>query len=148
MASRNYTRALGYWLPAVLWAAVILAASNDFFSAMHSANWLGQIILRVVGHPLPPREFDTLHFLIRKAAHLTEYFILGALLFRAVRAGQRGWRARWAVAAVALAASVAIADEWHQLFVASRTGSAWDALLDTVGATLAQALWRYNRRPS
>jgi len=133
-------------MPAVIWAAVVLGASNDFFSATHSADWLGEIILRVVGHPLPPRQFDTIHFLIRKAAHLTEYFVLGALLFRAVRADQRGWRTRWAVAAVALAASVAIADEWHQLFVASRTGSGWDVVLDAVGAALAQWVWRYNSR--
>ena len=60
--------------------------------------------------------------------------ILGGLLFRALRGDERGWRMRWAVTAIALAACVAAADEWHQLYVPSRTGSAWDAVLDVVGA--------------
>jgi VanZ family protein len=137
-----------YWLPAMAWAAVVLAASSDLFSAQHSGEWLGEIIIRIVGHPLPPREFNVVHFLIRKAAHLTEYFILGALGFRAVRGDGAGWRTRWALIAVALAVAVATADEWHQFFVLSRTSSGWDVLLDAAGATLAQGLWRYNVRTS
>src|SRR5689334_7618477 len=146
MKPRNYTRLLVHWIPAILWAAVILSFSSDLFSAKHTGDVLRDILLRIVGHSLPPRQFDLLHFLIRKAAHLTEYCILGALLFRAVRGDEGGWRMRWAVVAVALAACVATTDEWHQLFVPSRTSSPWDVLLDFVGATIAQALWRYNSR--
>jgi VanZ family protein len=131
-----------YWMPAVLWAAVVLSASSDLFSAMHTGAVLGNLIQRLLGHGLPPPEFNALHFLIRKAAHLTEFFILGALLFRALRGEERGWRWRWAVTAVVLAAAVASLDEWHQTFVPSRTGNGWDAMLDTVGATLAQWRWR------
>ena len=129
MTSRNYTRALVRWIPAILWTAVILGFSSDLFSARHTAAWLGG-----------------LNFLVRKAAHLTEYFILGALLFRALRGDAHGFRARWAILAVVLAACVASADEWHQSFVPSRTSSAWDALLDSLGAAIAQIVWRYNSR--
>ena len=135
-----------YWLPPILWTAAILSFSSDLFSAKHSGAWLGEIIIRLVGHPLPPHEFNVLHFLIRKAAHLAEYFILGMLLFRALRRDERGWRGRWGLIAVALAACVAAADEWHQLFVASRTSSPWDVLLDSLGAAIAQLVWRYNSR--
>ena len=134
------------WIPPLLWTAVILSFSSDLFSARHSGEWLGQIIIRLVGHPLPPHEFNTLHFLIRKAAHLTEYFILGLLLFRALRGDDAGWRPRWALTAVALAVSVAAIDECHQLFVPSRMASPWDVLLDSLGATIAQLMWRYNSR--
>lgn len=89
-----------------------------------------------------------MHFLVRKAAHLTEYGILGTLLFRALRAEQGGWRGGWAVAAVVLAVAVAATDEWHQAFVPSRTSSPWDVLLDGVGATIAQALRRLGRQPA
>jgi VanZ family protein len=136
-------RILVYWMPAVLWTAVILGTSNDLFSARYSGDWLGEIIIRIVGHPLPPREFNIVHFLLRKGVHLTSYFILGALFFRALRGDDAGWRARWALIAVTLAASVATLDEWHQLFVVSRSGSAWDVMLDGVGATIAQWVWRY-----
>ena len=146
MVSPNYTRALVYWIPAGLWTAVILSASSDLFSASHSGRWLGSIITHILGHPPPPHQLDVINWLARKAAHLTEYFILGALLFRALRGDASGFRARWAVLAIILAACVAAADEWHQLFVPSRTSSAWDALLDSLGAAIAQLVWRYNSR--
>ena len=145
MSSRNYTRALVRWIPAILWTAVILSFSNDFFSAGHSIDWLGSILSHV-GHPLPPHQIDRLNHVIRKAAHLTEYFILGWLLFRALRGDDEGFRLRWAIIAIALAACVASIDEWHQFFVPSRTSSPWDALLDSLGAAIAQIVWRYNSR--
>jgi len=143
---RNYTGAILRWIPAILWAAVILGASTDTFSAGHSGEWLSSFIIRIVGHPLAPRRFDILHKIVRKCAHLLEYGILGALLFRAVRGEEGGFRARWAVVSVALALCVAATDEWHQFFIPSRTPSAWDVLLDCAGAGIAQLLWRYNSR--
>lgn len=134
-------------MPAVLWAALILLGSGDVFSSSHSADWIGEIILRVVGHPLPPHQFDLIHFLIRKTGHLTVYFILGALLFRALRGDAVGWRVHWALVAVALAAGVASADESHQYLVPSRTGSPWDIALDAIGASIAQWASRMRARP-
>jgi VanZ family protein len=145
MRSDDYTGRviLVYWLPALLWAALVLLASSDFFSSRNSGDWIGEIIMRVIGHPLPTRQFNIIHFLIRKSAHVTEYFILGALLFRAARGDRGGWRGRWALTALALAAGVATIDEWHQLFVPSRTGTALDVLLDGAGAAAAQLVARF-----
>jgi len=42
---------------------------------------------------------------------------------------------------VAISAAVAGLDEWHQLFVPSRTASPMDVLIDTIGAALAQVLF-------
>ncbi len=130
-----------YWLPPILWAAVIFAASSDLFSSGHTAPLLETIITAILGHPLQPAQFDAIHFVVRKGAHLAEYGILGALLFRALRGSRAGWDARWSAAAVILAALFAATDEWHQMFVPSRTASAWDALVDTIGAALAQVLF-------
>jgi VanZ family protein len=131
-----------YWLPAALWTCVILLASSDFFSGAQTAGWLQPLISTIVGHSLPAAQFERIHFLVRKSAHLTEYAILGALLFRAVRGERQQWSLRWSTAAVVLAAVVASADEWHQTFIPSRTGALSDVVLDTVGATLAQILIR------
>jgi len=93
---------------------------------------------------------DTLEFMhavIRKTAHLTEYFILSLFLLHALRSGTRGWQLRWALWAIVIAAGYASLDEFHQSFVPSRTASPWDALIDTTGASIAQAVvWIWYRR--
>lgn len=91
---------------------------------------------------------ELLHAVIRKTAHLTEYFILGGLLHRALRGNDRGWKLKWAIWAIVIAAGYASLDEFHQSFVPSRTASPWDALLDTVGASAAQIvvkLWNMKK---
>jgi VanZ family protein len=120
---------------------MILLASSDLFSSSHTGAFLETLLTSLLGHPLLPETFDTLNFIVRKSAHLTEYGILGALLFRAIRSGRTGWEWRWAAAAVLFAASVAMVDEWHQTFVPSRTGTAKDVLLDATGAAVAQVAW-------
>jgi VanZ family protein len=112
-------RLVRLWLPVILWAAVILSASNDSFSVHHSGGWLR----RIFGREVP----FTVHVAIRKSAHLLEYAILGALAWRADR--------RLAVA-LAVAALVAITDETRQSFTVSRTGSPWDVLLDISGGSV------------
>lgn len=88
-----------------------------------------------------------LHAIIRKCAHLGEYFVFGVLIFRALRARQHGWRFRWACMAILLAALYAASDEFHQSFVPSRGPAVSDVLLDTEGAIAAQLVtWLALRR--
>ncbi len=133
---------LRLWLPPILWIGVIFAASTDYFSAGHTAPWLATVINTVVGHPVSTPTFEVIQFIVRKAAHLTEYGILGALLFRALRADRTPrWKLTWCITAIVIAAIVAITDEWHQAFVPSRTASPVDVLIDTIGASLSQVLF-------
>jgi VanZ family protein len=135
-------RFLTYWLPLIAWAAVILLASTDAFSGANTGSVLERVLRWITGRPVAPATLDRLNFFIRKSAHLTEYGILGALAFRALRGEQRLWSLRWAVGAILLAAFVASMDEIHQTFVPSRTGAWQDVLLDAGGAAVAQILIR------
>jgi VanZ family protein len=101
---------LTYWAPVVLWAVVIFVISSIPDLGTGLGTW------------------DTV---LRKLAHLTEYAILGGLIFRAVRS---------APAAVLLASAYAATDEVHQTFVTGRHGSPLDWLIDTAGAVLGVAL--------
>jgi VanZ family protein len=141
-------RELNYWLPPIVWAAVILIASTDLFSGSNTAGVLQRIAVTIFGYRLAPATLETLNHLVRKGAHLTEYGILSALTFRAlrsekqVRGEKRSWNPRWAIGAIVLAACIASIDEIHQSFVPSRTGTWHDAILDAAGATIAQILIR------
>jgi VanZ family protein len=131
-----------YWLPPILWSAVILSASTDLFSGANTGSVLEHVIVWLLGHSVLPSTLDTMNFLIRKSAHLTEYGILSALAFRALRGQQESWKPRWAIGAILLATCLASIDEFHQTFVPSRTGTWHDVVLDAAGATVAQILIR------
>jgi VanZ family protein len=131
------------WLPVVLWASLIYFFSTSTFTSPQTSR----ILIPVLHWLLPgaaPQTLDLLHEIARKCAHFVNYFVLGLLLFRALRGPGKGWALRWALLAVLLAFGYAASDEYHQSFVAGRGSSAMDALLDTTGAATAQAVaWAF-----
>ena len=70
---------------------------------------------------------------VRKAAHVFLYFVLGILLALLVRTYRIRWRSvvLWAVGT---ACAYAATDETHQLLVGGRSGQVSDVLLDTAAA--------------
>ncbi len=79
------------------------------------------------------------NFLVRKAAHFTEYLVLGVLATRAFDPGYRGARAALVPLAIFLVLAPSI-DETIQLFVADRSGQVTDVMLDCCGAATGVAL--------
>ena len=74
------------------------------------------------------------HGYIRKFAHITEYAILAFWASRAFfNSSQKFTRRFWFVLAFVLVLLVASIDEMNQSFLASRTGSIYDVLLDSSG---------------
>jgi VanZ family protein len=136
------------WLPALCWAAVIFSLSTDAFSATHTGKMLRPIVFWLMPH-LTEAGFAAVHFFVRKAAHFTEYFVFCLLLYRGIRGGRRGWRWGWALTALFVASGYSALDEIHQAFVASRTASPYDSLLDSIAACFAVAvlwLWFWRKR--
>jgi len=123
------------WWPALLWAAVIFSMSTDTFSSEHTGLVI-EPILRWFYPAITIEQFELIHHLIRKSAHFTEYFIFALLLFRGIRGARLGWRWSWGLLALFIAAVYSALDEIHQAFVASRTASPYDSLLDTIGASV------------
>ena len=102
---------LSLWLPAVLWAAVIFALSSI---------------------PGLTSGLDFWDLLLRKAAHVTEFAILGALLARALGRS---------LPAIVVGVAYAVLDEIHQSFVPDRAGVPLDVVIDTVGVVLGVVLY-------
>jgi VanZ family protein len=134
------------WLPVLVWASLIYGLSTSTFASPQTSR----IIVPILHWLLPgasPATLEQLHEFARKCVHFVNYFVLGWLLFRALRTPHRGWALRWALWAVLIAATYACSDEYHQSFEAGRGPSAMDALLDTTGAGAAQiTTWLFLRR--
>jgi VanZ family protein len=138
--------ALWYWAPLGDWLAAIFFFSTDAMSAAHTSRFVEPLIRSIVPNASPETVY-AVHVAVRKCGHLTEYGLLALLAFRAVRRGRpEPFRARWAAAAFAIASSYAVVDEFHQTFVASRTGNAGDVLVDMVGVAAALVALAWVRR--
>jgi VanZ family protein len=128
---------------------LIFYGSTDLGAERHTSRYLGPF-LRWLVPGISDATVDRLVYGIRKAAHVSEYAVLAALLWRAVRPpgpeDRRPWSWRTALGAVALAALYACTDEYHQSFVATRYASVLDVAIDTLGATVGVlALWQAGR---
>ncbi|HEX8776264.1 MAG TPA: VanZ family protein [Pyrinomonadaceae bacterium] len=130
--------------PLLLWMALIFLFSTGELSASNTSRIVRPLILWL----FPGTSEETLgivHFLVRKAAHFTEYAVLALLAARVfLSSSQKPLRRRWFLCALLLVVLYALSDEFHQSFVPSRTGSVYDSLIDMAGgltALLLLMLW-------
>jgi VanZ family protein len=117
-----------------IWAGLIFSLSTGTFGGQLSA-WLLTQLLQLLHVQVSAATFATLHFLLRKLAHLTEYAIFSLFLYHAFEGSEpHAWRLRRAFWAVLVAGLYSLTDEFHQIFVPGRTGSIIDCGIDTLGA--------------
>jgi hypothetical protein len=119
---------------------VIFVASSN----LGSAQYTSRLVLPLVRWLMPNVDLTTLmfaQFMVRKAAHVIEYAILGALLLRAFSVNPTRPHWHYAAFAGAIATAFAALDEFRQSFVSSRTASAYDVLIDISGVLLGLAVW-------
>ena len=114
----------------ILWILVIFSFSLQ--SGDESSQLSGGIVAWVVS-VICPEDFahvELLELLIRKAAHFTEYFILGVLMSLTVR--QTDCK-KYIILPWFLGTMVACFDETIQLFSVGRAGRIFDVMLDSAG---------------
>ncbi len=127
---------LAWWTVTLLWAGLIFGASTGAFSASLTAQILMHLFQFLHIHVSPP-VFESIHFLVRKCAHMTEYAVFALLLYRAWRPEHRfRWSRRTALYVAVAVALYSLTDEFHQSFVPDRTSSLVDCGIDTSGALL------------
>jgi len=105
------------WIPALVWMAVIFGFSHQPALKTSSIDWQD--------------------FIIRKTAHVTEYFILTLLFLLPLHQSLGLSRKKALVVAVVLALIYAITDEYHQTFITGREGRFRDVGIDSLGVLSA-----------
>lgn len=138
-----------YWLPVLIWMAVIFTASADTHSYEHSSRLIAPLLYWLFPH-ISANAVDWVVFLARKCAHLAEYSVFALFLWRAFRqmdkAHPRPWNWRSAGVVLLIVALYAASDEFHQRFVAGRTPAVHDVALDTLGGAVGLfAIWMVGR---
>ncbi len=136
---------LFWWSPLLLWWLAILGSGGEGLSAGRTSRFVEPIVRWF----LPDASEVTLavaHIAVRKLGHLSAYSIVGLLAYRAIRAGREPLlRWSWVSASLCVGIALAVTDEVRQSFVASRSGTLGDVVIDMVGcgaALLALAWWR------
>ena len=133
------------YAPLVVWMAFIFLFSTGGLSASNTSLIIRPLLLWLFPD-ISEERLALAHFMVRKAAHFTEYAILALLAARAFTgSSQKTLRRRWFLAALLLVVVYALSDEYHQTFVPARTGSIYDSFIDMSGgltALLFFTLWR------
>ena len=122
------------WMLVIFWFSAQVADDSqemsDFFvhllDAVFSLDIMRNEIIR-----------DMTSFLVRKAAHMSEYAVLAILFGLTIREYKKE---PWLLPALAATAAYAATDEFHQLFVPGRSGQLKDVLIDTAGGALGLVL--------
>lgn len=112
-----------FWVPPLLWAAVIFLFSSFPVVETSEIYWKD--------------------FIAKKTAHIIEYGILTILIYRALKEG--GMKKKNAgLLAISIAFLYGITDEYHQSFTPGREPRARDVAFDTTGAIIAvYSLWNF-----
>lgn len=110
---QKYSNIFKNWILVIIWAGIIF-----YLSSLPNLNsGLDQ------------------DFILRKSAHIFEYFVLTLLLYRAIA---RNINKKTAILMAVLASLLyAVSDEYHQTFVFGRSGDPVDVLIDSAGIFIA-----------
>lgn len=130
----------------IIWMIVIFVMSNTNGNDSSSqSNFFANIILQFINI-----NRETLTFIIRKAAHMSEYAILALLTYYALTKIAFNKKIIFQIT-FSISFLYACSDEFHQLFISGRSGQFTDVLIDSAGCLimlLFSYLWQKRKNES
>ena len=145
--SAGWNKALFLWavVSFLCMLVIFLASSQAAEDSGRLSGSLARMIFGTIwrwfapsGQEIQPPVLKALEVLLRKAAHLFLYFLLGFCAASTIRQ-KTGIRRRVFLISLCWCSFFAATDEFHQFFVPGRSGMWQDWLLDTVAASLGIA---------
>jgi len=129
------------WTLVFFWMAVIFYFSSQEGIISHQKSFSVAALCERIVEFFAGKDIITdanrksFEFYVRKLAHVTEYFVLCMLFYRAFLAGGSSYR-KSAATSFIFSFLYAVTDEIHQIFVAGRGPSPVDVGVDTIGMLL------------
>jgi VanZ family protein len=134
------------YAPLLVWMVLIFFFSTGELSASNTSRIVRPLLLWLFPR-ISEERILLAHFIVRKAAHFTEYAILALLAARAfASSSKQSLRLHWFITSLLLVVLYALSDEIHQTFVPSRTGSIYDSFIDMSGGLTALLLLSLRRK--
>jgi len=111
-------------------------------SSIDSSNQSG-VIVNFVNSILHINNVELLETVIRKLAHLFEFFILGVLMINYLK----NYNIKnYILISIAICFIYACTDEIHQLFIPGRDGNIKDIFIDTIGSFIGIMSYKYCKK--
>ena len=125
----------------ILWMIIIFlfSGSNGDKSSNTSGiivNKIVPIVEKIINKKLTEEQVSNyISYPIRKCAHITEYLILGILVYLSINTYQMD-KNKIIILSILICILYSVSDEFHQLFISGRSGKITDCIYDTFGSTL------------
>ncbi|MGH4121368.1 MAG: VanZ family protein [Clostridium sp.] len=124
------------WILVIGWMILIFMFSSQPGEVSSENNKFVIYIFKFIGLDLNSILGTLSDFIVRKAAHFTEYFILYILLYRAINT-KKNWGFKVFIWILLMVFLYACSDEFHQAFVPGRGPAFRDVMVDTGGGLTA-----------
>ena len=122
------------WTLLILWMLFIFIMSS--FNGIMSSNQSGSIAV-LIYNLFDISDTEKVSFIIRKCAHVSEFFILGILVINLIS----NYNVKYSyLISFIVCVLYASSDEFHQLFVPGRSGQVTDIFIDMIGVVLGLLL--------
>lgn len=115
---------------------MIFYLSSSQGSLEQTSRFIRPILLFIFPHS-SPEDISLYHGVIRKAAHVFVYAVLGLLSVRAIERRSASAAPKIVLISLLLVLLIAALDETNQSFSSTRSGSLWDVGLDLLGGSMA-----------
>ena len=123
------------WILVILWMSFIFFMSNQPAEVSSQQSDFAVQLFNILGIDFNSYFGNLATFIIRKSAHMTEYFILFLLWYRVFLLYVDNKKAKFYT--LLLVFMYAASDEFHQTFVPGRSGEFKDVMIDTFGGLIA-----------
>ena len=147
-AQSKWREYLWYYAPLVFWIIIVFVLSSNTGSMSNTSRIIRPLLVFLFPD-ITDASIASVQIYTRKTAHFVLYFVLGFLAARAFSSFAADFlRKKWFAAALFLVVLVAAIDEANQSFLASRTGSIYDVLLDAAGGATALLIFYFWHKKS
>lgn len=138
------------WILVIGWMILIFMFSNQAGDVSKENNKFVIYVFELFGMDLNSIFGALSNFIVRKAAHFIEYFILYVLVYRAINT-KKNSDIKVFIWSILIVFLYACSDELHQAFVPGRGPAFSDVLIDTSGgltAFLVMYILSYTKKQS